>query len=402
MLIGFLDADCFYVSAERVRHPDLIGKPVAVLGNNGACVIAKSYEMKALGVRTGEVIWDAVRSCPEGIYIKRDFRWYEVLSRAMLDIVKSYSSVVEYYSIDEFFFHYEGAAAEAEQVARTIRDRIRKEAGLPVTIGIARTRTLAKLFGETVKPFGAVAVLEPNRERELLQTLPVDAIAGINKGRTTRLRPFGVKTCWELAKMQRSVVRKALTITGERLWYELNGQKALPLQTQKIPIQTISRGGGISATADEIILRAWVTRHVERLIEELDFHEVCTSRITLYVQHRSGVTGFGEVNLESATDRFDHLLEAALDAFNYAWVQGEMANRIDLMATRLTTSRYVQLTLFDTGREQAIMTASLKRAINRKFGRFTLRSGATLPLYEMYQDGASGYDICDIKGKLCF
>src|SRR4051794_39033062 len=103
-IIGHLDADCFYVSAERVRYDHLAGKPVGVIGNQGACVIAKSYEMKADGVKTGEPIWEAAKKCPEGIYVKRDFRWYEVLSRLMLDIVKEWSPKVEYYSIDEFFF----------------------------------------------------------------------------------------------------------------------------------------------------------------------------------------------------------------------------------------------------------------------------------------------------------
>src|SRR5262245_70210 len=103
MLVAHLDADCFYVSAERVRQPFLYGKPVGVIGNQGACVIAKSYEMKAAGVSTGEPIWEAVTKCPEGIYVKRDFRWYEVLSKEMLTVVKDWSPTVEYYSIDEFF-----------------------------------------------------------------------------------------------------------------------------------------------------------------------------------------------------------------------------------------------------------------------------------------------------------
>src|SRR5206468_5246117 len=74
-LVGHLDADCFYVSAERVRYGELAGAPVGVLGNQGACVIAKSYEMKAAGVKTGVPIWDAVKLCPDGLYVKRDFRW---------------------------------------------------------------------------------------------------------------------------------------------------------------------------------------------------------------------------------------------------------------------------------------------------------------------------------------
>src|SRR5438128_9212190 len=102
--VGHLDADCFYISAERVRNAFLLGKPVGVLGNQGAFVIAKSYEMKAAGVKTGDPIWEAIVKCPDGVYVKRDFRWYEVLSRLMLDVVREFSPEVEYYSIDEFFF----------------------------------------------------------------------------------------------------------------------------------------------------------------------------------------------------------------------------------------------------------------------------------------------------------
>jgi nucleotidyltransferase/DNA polymerase involved in DNA repair len=101
---GHLDADCFYVSAERVRDFFLLGKPVGVLGNQGACVIAKSYEMRAAGIKTGMPVWEALRLCPKGVYVKRDFRWYEVLSRQMLQVVQTRSHAVEYYSIDEFFF----------------------------------------------------------------------------------------------------------------------------------------------------------------------------------------------------------------------------------------------------------------------------------------------------------
>ena len=97
---GHHDADCFYVSAERVRFPFLLAKPVGVLGNQGACVIAKSYEMKAAGVKTGDPVWEAVVKCPQGVYLKRDFRWYEVLSRKMLAAVRELSPAVEFYSVD--------------------------------------------------------------------------------------------------------------------------------------------------------------------------------------------------------------------------------------------------------------------------------------------------------------
>jgi nucleotidyltransferase/DNA polymerase involved in DNA repair len=180
MPIGHLDADCFYVSAERVRNTFLLQKPVGVLGNHGACVIAKSYEMKAAGVKTGEPVWDAVKKCPDGIYVKRDFRWYEVLSREMLRVVREFSPRVEYYSIDEFFFEalpYQGRSLQ--HTAEVIRDHIKKAIGVPVTVGIARSKTLAKLISDTAKPFGALAVLDPASETALLANRSVEDITGI-------------------------------------------------------------------------------------------------------------------------------------------------------------------------------------------------------------------------------
>src|SRR5438270_9466157 len=145
--VGHLDADCFYVSAERVRDDFLRDKPVGVLGNQGACVIAKSYEMKAAGVATGMPIWDALVKCPAGVYVKRDFRWYEILSRLMLGLVRDWSPRVEYYSIDEFFFAAMPARGQTfQELAVTIRDRVSERGGVPGTVGVARTRTLAKLI----------------------------------------------------------------------------------------------------------------------------------------------------------------------------------------------------------------------------------------------------------------
>src|SRR5262249_18406412 len=158
-----------YVSAERVRDEFLRYKPVGVLGNQGACVIAKSYEMKATGVATGMPIWDALAKCPEGVYVKRDFRWYEVLSRLMLGVVREWSPRVEYYSIDDFFFAATPMRGQTHQgLAEAIRGAISERVGVPVTVGIARTRTLAKLISYMAKPEGALAVLDRRAEEEQL------------------------------------------------------------------------------------------------------------------------------------------------------------------------------------------------------------------------------------------
>jgi nucleotidyltransferase/DNA polymerase involved in DNA repair len=269
--IGHVDSDAFYVSAERVRNAFLRGKPVGVLGNQGACVIAQSYEMKAAGVKTGVPIWEAVKLCPEGLYVKRDFRWYEVLSRLMLDAVRSVSPKVEFYSVDEFFFEALPLRGTLQATAEALRERVLREVGVPVTVGITRTRTLAKLISDSAKPFGAKAVLGPDAERELLARLPVTEVSGI----AHRRAEHGIFTCLDLARADRLLVRSLLTRAGEVLWYELNGEAVVPLSTERPPHKVLSRGGSLGgATLCPDRLWAWVVRNLERLVEELEFYQV--------------------------------------------------------------------------------------------------------------------------------
>ena len=404
-LVGHLDADCFYVSAERVRDEFLRGKPVGVLGNQGACVIAKSYEMKKRGVKTGEPIWEAAKKCPEAVYVKRDFRWYEVLSRQMLEAVRQFSTRVEYYSIDEFFFQADLSPGQScQQLAEALRGHIAQTVGVPATIGIARTRTLAKLISDTAKPFGARAVLEPAGEQGLLASRPVTDITGIASRRARRLAPYGIRTCLDLARADRRLVRSLLTIAGEALWYELNGEAVTPLHTQRPPHKVLSRGGSFGeATADPQRILAWLVRNLERLVEELEFHRVRTDRLEVYVAYREEEEGAsGRADLPAPTDRFDLLLEEAKRALRQAWIPGLRALRMHVIASRLHYPGAVQRGLFDPPAERAERLARLKREVNVRHGRFALRSGATLPLGAVYRDEANDYDICDVHGKLYF
>lgn len=402
--IGHLDSDCFYVSAERVRDEDLEGVPVGVLGNQGACVIAKSYEMKAMGVGTGMPIWEAMRACPDGLYVKRDFRWYEVLSRCMLAIVREFSPTVEYYSIDEFFFDATPPRGlDPRQYAVTIRDAIRERLGLPVTVGIARTRTLAKLISDTGKPFGAVAVLDRDAEEALLATLPVTEVTGIAGRRERRLLPWGIRSCLDLAEADRRLVRGVLTTAGEALWWELRGEPVLPLRPQRPLHKVLSRGGSFGEPTDSpVVLWAWLVRNLERLVEELEYHELCTGRVAVWIGYRDGRSGEGRAGLEAPSDRFDVLLEALRACVRRAWIPRAPAGRMHVFAERLTPRRPGQLGLFDPDGSRAEALARLKREVNRRHGRFAVRSAATLPLAGIYRDPANEWDICDVRGKICF
>jgi nucleotidyltransferase/DNA polymerase involved in DNA repair len=393
-----------YVSAERARDPFLLDKPVGVLGNQGACVIAKSYEMKAAGVATGIPIWEAMAKCPEGVYIKRDFRWYEALSRRMLECMRELSPRVEYYSIDEFFFlAAPGRDQSFQDLAVTIRDRVSREVGVPVTVGLARTRTLAKLISDAAKPFGALAVLDPDAEAALLAERPVTGITGIAGRREKRLLPWNIRSCLDLARAERRLVRELLTATGEALWWELNGEPVTPIRPRRPLHKALSRGGSLwESTADPIILYAWLVRNIERLIEELEFHQVLAGRLTVWMAYKNGQAGVGQVDLTVPSDRFDVILDAARPCLRRAWVPHVAAHRMHLIAEDLRARADTQLTLFDPPNPGARALARLKHEVNTRIGRFALRSAATLPLVGIYKDPVNEYDICDIRGKICF
>jgi DNA polymerase V len=403
-MVGHLDADCFYVSAERVRYEHLIGVPVGVIGNQGACVIAKSYEMKKAGVATGMPIWDALKVCPDGLYVKRDFRWYEILSRMMLEIMREYSPRVEYYSIDEFFFEVTpGPCQEVHQYGEMLRDRIWERVRVPVTVGIGRTKTLAKLVSDTAKPFGAKALMDRQAEEKLLAGNPITEVAGIAGRRESRLLPWGIKTCLDMARADRRLIRQLLTASGEALWWELNGEAVLPIQPRRMPHKVLSRGGSFGeATDDPGVLWAWLVRNLERLIEELEYHNVLTGRVAVWIGYKDGRAGEGHSTLVMPDNQFDVLLEAFRPCIRQAWLPKSSANRMHLFAAELRPRRDRQLTLFDDESERAKAVSGLKKAVNERHGRFNLRSAATLPLGRVYTDRANEYDICDVRGKVCF
>lgn len=394
-LIAHLDADCFYCSAERVRYRDLNGLPLGVLGNQGACVIAKSYEAKAKGIKTGDPIWDAVKLAPEMIFVKRDFKWYEVLSRKMLEVVRSESPIVEYYSIDEFFFDATHLACHGTlEEARKIQQRILDEVGVPVTIGISLSRTLAKLISDTAKPFGC-KVLTKNIP-EFLRRMAVDELCGIGGKSAQKLVHKGIKTCLDFSTADRSFIRKMLTVKGEKIWMELNGIPCDPILVKRKAHKAISRGGSLGGkTIDPEVINGWAVRNVERLIEELDYHVVNTERITLYIHGDDDAWGAREDTPPTAN--FEPLCRIVKRMLSHA--PRFVVSHMHLIAEKLTSRDCVQGILFPEEEEK---TAGVKAMINGQIGRFALRSADTLSLPEIYRDETNNYDICDVREKSCF
>lgn len=376
---------------------------MGVLGNQGACVIAKSYELKRQGVTTGMPIWDAVKLSPDAIFVKRDFRWYEVLSRKLLEMIGEVSPVVEYYSIDEMFFDATHLKPPLEGSMRELQQRILREVGIPVSIGLSLNKTLAKLISDSSKPFGCGVLTEQDQIQDFLRDQPVGEMSGIGRRSEQKLASLGIVTCLDFAQADRLMIRDQLTITGEALWRELHGEFIKKVVTTRPPHKFIGRGGSIGgASNDDDVIWGWAVRNIERLVEALDHHKVYAGRLHLSLEYQGGGGWAGRVSLSTPTSKFSVVVSVINRLLSEGRSDHQVITGMHLLADRLTYHRSCQLNLFINDEIRTDKISELKNQVNSEIGRFALRSGATLSLPEIYEDSSHGYDICDIQGKMCF
>jgi DNA polymerase-4 len=203
------DLDSFFASVEQRDAPDLLGKPVIV---GGGVVLAASYEAKAFGVKTAMGGREARRLCPQAIVVPSRFEAYSEASKAVFRIFEDMAPVVEGLSIDEAFIDVRGMrriAGSPEQIARRLRERVRDEVGLPITVGVARTKFLAKVASGVAKPDGLL-VVEPERELAFLHPLPVEKLWGVGKVTSAKLHAHGLLTVGQVAEYPETTLVRLL------------------------------------------------------------------------------------------------------------------------------------------------------------------------------------------------
>ena len=240
------DLDAFYASVEQLLNPELRGKPIAV---GGGVVLAASYEAKAFGVRGGMSGWAAKELCPELIFTGGHFEEYQRLGDAAIRVVEDFTPLVERISIDEAFADVAGCEhlfGSPETIARTIRARVREEIGLPISVGVARTKHLAKVASQVAKPDGLV-VVEPESELEFLHPLPVGLMWGVGPVTEGKLEDEGILTIGQLAEKRVDWV--------QRLLGNAAGEKLSSLSWNRDPREIVTRQRARSAGAQSALGR---------------------------------------------------------------------------------------------------------------------------------------------------
>ncbi|MCL3861232.1 DNA polymerase IV [Actinotalea sp. K2] len=207
------DLDAFYASVEQLLDPSLRGRPIAVGGGpRGGVVLAASYEAKRFGVQGGMPGWRAANLCPALTFVRGHLEEYPRLADAVMTVLRGLTPVVERISIDEAFLDVSGSIhlfGPPATIGALIRHRVRDEVGLPISVGAARTKHLAKIASQVAKPDGLV-VVEPGREREFLDPLPVGLVWGVGPVNEQRLAGLGIRTIGELARTPSGAVERIL------------------------------------------------------------------------------------------------------------------------------------------------------------------------------------------------
>lgn len=238
-IIALIDCDSFFVSCEQALDESLKGKPVCVMSNNNACVVARSKEAKELGIRMGMPYFMAKKQFPEGIYISGNIHAYKDFSRKVMYILRDFSPTVQVYSIDEAFVELSGLTKLYKSnyfgIAKMIRERIKTEVGINVSIGISKSKVLAKLACEKAKNEGksGIYLIGKSKISRLLKTTLVGEIWGIGKNTTIQMNRWGILNCDDLVRKSDEWLKLKGGKHALELKHELLGECIDKVQSKK-------------------------------------------------------------------------------------------------------------------------------------------------------------------------
>lgn len=288
-VFALVDCNNFYASCEKLFRPDLKDTPIVVLSNNDGCVVARSREAKLLGIKMGVPVFQIKAEMPRhGILaFSSNYALYADLSSRVMRTLEEMAPRVEVYSIDEAFLDLTGieSAISLVEFGQKVRERIGHWIGITVCVGIAPTKTLAKLANHAAKKYpatqGVVDLTNPDRQRRLLALVPVDDVWGVGRRLSKRLNALGITTALDLANASPRAIRDQFSVVLERTVRELNGESCIELEEIPPTKKQIvcSRSFGAKVTQFELLREAvceYVTRATEKLRKEQQQAKVMT------------------------------------------------------------------------------------------------------------------------------
>ena len=360
-MIALVDCNNFYASCERLFNPALEGKPLVVLSNNDGCVISRSNEAKALGIRMGEpaFMMDTFMQQHKVSVFSSNYTLYGSIINRVMQALQSFSPMVETYSIDEAFLQLPGVPAESlQRIAARISHHIGIQVGIPVSIGIAPTKTLAKMANRYAKKEnknnGIFVAASKSQIQTLLQNTPIEDIWGIGSQHQKRLTQQKILTAADLLKLPEPWIRKNLTVTGLRMINELKGIPGVAWVDMPPPKKgiCIARSFGQLLSKKEDIKEA-LANYANDCAVKLRQQRSQACMIQVFIQTNTHRTQdnqyFRSMNipLPVASNNSHTVITAALKGLDIIYRKGFNFKKVGIMALELVADTETQMGLFD-------------------------------------------------------
>lgn len=359
----FALADCnnFFVSCERAFRPDLEGRPVIVLSRNDGCAIARSNEAKRLGIKMGDPLFkirDLVEQHNIAIF-STNMSLYADFSRRVRAVLRESAPFIEVYSIDEAFLDLRGIEnVDFDRFAKELSARCRRFTCIPVSVGVAPTKTLAKIAAELCKSYpklrGGCFMHRPQDIEKVLKRWPIEDVWGIGRRSTPRLKVIGVNTAYDFTQLSEHYVRREMGVTGLRTWRELRGTPAIEFEAGTDAKQSICNSRSFSTEIydrKELLeqLAKFATMTAEKLRSQ---HSVC-SHLTVFAAtnrfHENEVQQYGHICIPfvEPTDSTIDIVRATREALDEIFVRGTGYKKAGVIASGIMPREGVSVSMFN-------------------------------------------------------
>jgi len=378
-MYAIFDCDNCYVSCERVFRPDLVGRPVVVLSNNDGCVVARSREAKALGVTEGTPYYQLAQLFPGAdiTAFSSNYELYGDLTLRVMNIIRDSSPSFYRYSIDEAFvaLHDMPDDFDYKKWGEDLSKKILKWTGMPVSVGIAPTKTLAKCADRYAKDYPGYrkcCVIDTDEKRvKALQGYPVGRVWGIGRRSQARLEEIGVTTAYDFSMKPQAWVRKQFHLPGERTYLELHGHDCVPneeMSAKKTICTSRSFPGMIS---DLTALRTHVANDAARCSEKLRYQHSACALVSVFIDTNHfrpdlpQYGNWGSVQLLTPANDVQTVVQAAHEALQKIFREGFQYKRAGVVVSELCSDGEIQTDMFQYDAEEYAKRRRLSAAVDR-------------------------------------
>ena len=378
-MYGIIDCDNCYVSCERVFRPDLKDKPVVVLSNNDGCVVARSNEAKKMGIKAGTPYFQLAEQFPNQkiVVFSSNYELYGELTSRVVSIIRKEAPTYFRYSIDECFVYLDGMEKiDLKAWGEELHKKIKRNVGMPVSIGLAPNKTLAKMashFAKKYQGYRHCCMIDSDEKRiKALKLYPIDEVWGIGRRYAARLEALGVKTAYDFAEHNQTWVKATFNnIVIERTWRELNGEDCVPNEemAKKKSICTSRSFNGMITDLDG--LRTHVSNYAARCAEKLRQQGTVASIVGVFLNTNAfredlpQYWNFQEMRLVTPSSSTITIVKAANEVLQKLYRQGYHYKKAGVIVMGIGPNSPIQQDLFDINAEQFEKMKRLDAVIDR-------------------------------------